>query len=130
MKSNMMRAETPLVHTHREEKRGIWHILLLALAPLYLLAIIGAMVLALVILIRHLLDPTNFLLQQQLFRTVMITGLAVAIIVYSIAVRYALKKIEAWRKSGHSTQANAGLVALTVVASMMILPVILALFFH
>ena len=126
----MMKAETPLAHTHREEKRGIWQILLLALAPLYLLAIVGAIVLALVMLIRHLIDPTSFLLQQELFTTVMITGLAVAIIVYTIAVIYALKKIEAWRQSGHTTQANAGLLALTTVASMMILPAILALFFH
>jgi hypothetical protein len=130
MKSKIIAAETSLAKTNREEKRGIWHILLLALAPLYLLAIIGAIVIALVMLIRHLIDPTHFLLQQELFTTVMITGLAVAIIVYSIAVIYALKKIEAWRQSGHTTQANAGLIALTTVASMMILPVILALFFH
>jgi magnesium-transporting ATPase (P-type) len=130
MKSKIIAAETSLAKTNREEKRGIWHILWHALAPLYLLAIIGAIVIALVMLIRHLIDPTHFLLQQELFTTVMITGLAVAIIVYSIAVRYALKKIEAWRQSGHTTQANAGLIALTTVASMMILPVILALFFH
>jgi len=130
MKSNMMKAETPLVHTHREEKRGIWHILLLALAPLYLLAIIGAILFALVLLIRHLIDPTHFLLQQELFTTVMFTGLAIAIIVYTIAVIYAFKKIESKRQSGQTTQANAGLLALTIVASMMILPVILALFFH
>ena len=130
MKSKIIAAETSLAKTHREEKRDIWHILLLALAPLYLLAIIGAIVLALVILIRHLIDPTSFLLQQELFTTVMITGLAVASIVYTIAVNYALKKIEASRQSGHTTQANAGLLALTIVASVMILPVILALFFH
>lgn len=130
MKSKIIAAETSVAKSNREEKRGVWHILLPALAPLYLLAIIGAIVLALVMLIRHLIDPTHFLLQQQLFRTVMITGLAVAIIVYSIAVIYAFKKIEAWRQSGHTTQANAGLIALTIDASIMILPVILALFFH
>jgi hypothetical protein len=130
MKSKIIAAETSLAKTHREEKRGIWHILLLALTPLYLLAIVGANVLALVMLIRHLIDPTHFLLQQELFTTVMITGLAVAIIVYTLAVNYALKKIAMWRQSGHTTQANAGLLALSIVASMMILPVILALLFH
>jgi len=130
MKSKIIAAETSLAKTHREEKRGIWHILLLALAPLSLLAIVGAIVLALVMLIRHLIDPTHFLLQQELFTTVMITGLAVAVIVYTLAVISALKKIAMWRQSGHTTQANAGLLALSIVASMMILPIILALFFH
>jgi hypothetical protein len=130
MKSEISKVRTPIAYTNREEKRGVWHILLLGLAPLYLPAIIGAIAIALVMLIRHLVDPTHFLLQQQLFKTVVITGLAVAIIVYTIAIKFALKKFETWRQSGHTTQANAGLIALTTVASIMILPLILALFFH
>ncbi|SRR6266852_5492224 len=130
MKSKIIAGDTPLANTNRKEIRGVWHILLLALAPLYLLAIIGAIVFALVVLIRHLIDPTNFLLQQQLFTIVMIIGLAIVIIVYTISVIYAFKKIESRRQSGQTTQANAGLLTLTIVASLMILPVILALFFH
>jgi H+/Cl- antiporter ClcA len=93
MKSKIIAGDTPLANTNRKEIRGVWHILLLALSPLYLLAIIGALVFALVVLIRHLIDPTNFLLQQQLFTIVMIIGLAIVIIVYTIAVIYAFKKM-------------------------------------
>ena len=95
-----------------------------------MLAVTGAVVLGLVALARHLIDPASFLLEQRIFIIVMIAGLVTAIIAYTITVINALKKIETWRKSGHIAQANAGLITLTIVASLMILPVILALFFH
>jgi len=53
-----------------------------------------------------------------------------AIIVYSLTVMHALRKIELWRQNGHIKQANEGLLVLAIVASIMILPMILALFFH
>ena len=95
-----------------------------------MLAVTGTVVLGLVILVRHLIDPASFLLEQRIFIIVMIAGLATAIIAYTKAVIFALKKIGTWRQSGHTAQANAGLITLTIVASLMILPVILALFFH
>jgi len=95
-----------------------------------MLAVTGAVVLVLVTLVRRLIDPASFLLEQRIFIIVMIAGLAIAIIAYTIAVIFALKKIGTLRKSGHIAQANAGLITLTIVASLMILPVILALFFH
>ena len=130
MNTEIPKTTIPITGTKKEVRRSIWYILLLTLAPLYLLAIIGAIVLALIILIRHLINPTNFLIQQQFFAAVMFTGLVIAIIVYSISVIYALRKIGTLRQRGYTRQANAGLVVLTIVASIMILPVILALFFH
>ena len=116
--------------TKIEVRRSIWYILLLALAPLYLLVMIGAIVLALVMLDRYFIGLTNFLLQQKIFILVMIMGVIIAIIVYAISVRHALKKIAVLRQNGHTRQANVGLIVLALVASIMILPVILALFFH
>jgi hypothetical protein len=85
---------------------------------------------ALVALIRLLMDPASFLLQQQLFLIVMITGLAIAIIAYTITITRALRRIETWRRNGQTTKATAGLVVITLVAIVMVLPVILTLFFH
>lgn len=120
----------PITVTINDERWSIWNILFIALAPLYLLVIIGAIVLALVMLDRHFIGLTNFLLQQKIFILIMILGVISAIIVYAISVRNALKKIGVLRQNGHTRQANVGLLVLAMVASIMILPVILALFFH
>ena len=120
----------PITGTKNEDRRSIWYILLISLAPLYLLAIIGAIVFALVMLDRHFISLTNFLLQQKILILIMIFGMAVAISSYAISIIYALRKIGMLRQSGQTRQANVGLVALTIVASIMILPVILALVFH
>jgi hypothetical protein len=129
-KSEISKAGTPITCTTQRDRRGIWHIILPGLFPLALLAVIGVAVMALVALIRLLMDPASFLLQQQLFLIVMITGLAVAIIAYTITITRALRRIETWRRNGHTTKATAGLVVVTLVAIVMVLPVILTLFFH
>jgi hypothetical protein len=120
----------PITFTKNDGRWSIWYILFIALAPLYLLLLIGAIVLALVMLDRHFISLTNFLLQQKIFILIMILGVFSAIIVYAISVRYALKKIGEMRQNGHTRQANVGLLVLALVASIMILPVILALYFH
>jgi hypothetical protein len=130
MKTETSKAEMPITCTKWGDRRRLWRIVLLSLAPLAVVAVTGAVVLGLVILVRHLVDPASFLLEQIIFTIVMVGGLAIAIIAYIKAVIYVLKKIGTWRQSGHVTQANAGLITLTIVASLMILPVILALFFH
>jgi hypothetical protein len=128
--NQISKTTVPITVTKMEVSRSIWYILLLALAPLYLLVMIGAIILALVMLDRHFIGLTNFLLQQKIFILIMIFGMAIAIIIFSISVIYALRKIGLLRQNGHTRQANVGLMALAIVASLMILPVILALFFH
>ena len=128
--NNISKTTEPITTTKNENSRSIWYILLLTLAPLYLLAIIGAIVLALVMLDRHFISLTNFLLQQKILILIMIFGMAVAIIIFTISVMYALIKIGILRQNGQIRQANAGLIVLTIVASIMLFPIILALFFH
>ena len=120
----------PITATKNENSRSIWYILLLTLAPLYLLAIIGAIVLALVMLDRHFISLTNFLLQQKILILIMIFGMAVAIIIYSVSIIYVLRKIGMLRQNGQTRQANVGLIVLTIVALVMLFPIILVLFFH
>ena len=113
-----------------DDRSSIWHILVLTLAPLFLLIIIGAIVLGLIMLDRHSILLTNFVLQQDIMIGILIIGMTVAIIVYALSVMNALRKIGMWRQNGQIKQANEGLLVLAVVASIMILPLILALFFH
>ena len=128
--SAISKTGTPITCAKQEDKTGIWSIIWPGLAPLAWLAIIGVSVMALLALIRHLMDPVNFLLQQQIFLMVMITGLTVAIIAYTVTMTRALRRIETWRRDGHTTKATAGLVVVTAVAIVIVLPVILTLFFH
>jgi hypothetical protein len=128
--NQISKTTVPITGTKLEVRGSIWYILLLALAPLYLLVTIGAIVLALVMLDRHFISPTNFLLQQKIFILITVIGMIIALIIYSISVIYAHRKIGMLRQSGQIKQANVGLIVLAIVASIMILPVILALFFH
>lgn len=121
---------TSITGTEDEDSSSIWHILVLTLAPLYLLIIIGAITLSLIMLDRHAILLTNFVLQQAIFIVILIVGMTAAIIVYSLAVKQALRKIGMWRQNGQIKQANFGLLVLAIVGSIMILPIILALFFH
>ena len=113
-----------------EDCISIWYVLGLTLAPLYLLLIIGAIGVALIMLDRHFINITHFVLQQYIFLAILIVGMIVAIVVYALSIIHALRKIGLWRRNGYTVQANVGLVVLTLVASFMILPMILAFFVH
>ena len=128
--NQISKTTVPITVTKNDDRWSIRYILLLTLAPLYLLAMIGGIVLALVMLSRYLISPSNYLLQQTIFILIMSSGVIIAIIVYIISVRHALKYVGMLRQNGYTRQANVGLIALAIVASILILPVILALFFH
>src|SRR5215467_6492238 len=108
----------PITGTQKGDRESISYIVWVTLAPLYLLAIIGAVIFALVILSRHLIDPSNFMLQQKFFIIILMIGMIVAIIVFTISVRHALIEIGKLRKHGQTRQANLGLIALAIVASL------------
>ena len=128
--NKISKTAVPVTGTKNEDRISIFSVLLLTLAPLYLLVIIGVIVLALVMLDRHFISLTNFILQQIIFIAIIIIGMAIAIIAYSLSVIHAHRKIGMWRQDGHKMQANVGLLVLAIVASIMIVPIVLALFFH
>jgi|GEM_PF-3034727 len=128
--NQISKTTVPITVTKNDDRWSIRYILLLTLAPLYLLAIIGGIVLALVMLSRYLISPSNYLLQQTIFILIMSSGVIIAIIVYVISVRHALRNVGMLRQNGYIRLANIGLIVLAIVASILILPVILALFFH
>ncbi len=120
----------PLTSAENEDGRSIWYIVLLALAPLYLLLIIGIIVFALIMLDRHFILLTNFVLQQGIFIAILTIGMAAAITAYALSIIHAERKIGMWQQNGLSRQANIGQLLLVIAASMMILLIILALFIH
>ncbi len=123
-------SKKPVAGAGYQDSRSLWYIILLALAPLYLLVIIGVITCAFVMLDRHFILLTNFVLQQVIFIAILIIGIAAAIIAYSLSIMYAQRKIGMWRQNGLRRQAFIGQLLLVIVACMMILPIILALFIH
>lgn len=135
MKMEMFRVGTPITCTDQENKSGIGdvvYIILLGLTPLALVAMIGAAVVALIMLIQLLVDPVKYFLVQQLsFAIVMIAGMALAVAVYILTIRHALRQIRSWRQSGYTTKVVAGQVMLTLVAIIVFaLPILVVLFFY
>src|SRR5215471_15601709 len=110
--NNISETMVPVTGSQDEDRSSIWCILLLTLAPLYLLIVIGAIVFALIMLDRHFIGLTNFVLQQYIFIVKLIIGLTVAIIVYSLSVMHALRKIGIWEQNSRTKQANVGLLVL------------------
>jgi hypothetical protein len=113
-----------------QDSRSLWYIVLLSLAPIYLLIIIGVITFALIMLDRHFILLTNYVLQQVIFIAILSIGISVAIIVYSLSIMFAQRKIGMWRQNGQRKQAIIGQLLLVIVATLMILPIILALFIH
>lgn len=131
MKPRTSQRGTPISGTCQQDSSGLWHLILRGLTLLIVVTVIGIVLWGPIALIRLLIDPARyFLVQQCLFAIVMIAELALALITYIFALRWTLRHIEAWRESGQTSKVIAGLIALTFVALILDLPVILALFFH
>ncbi len=128
--SKILDSKESLAGSVNEGSRGIWYTVLLTLAPLYLLIIVGALIFALVTLDRHFIFLSNFVLQQAIFIAILIVGIACAIIAYALSVMYVHRKIGMWRQNGLRRQAAIGQLVLVIVACLMILPIILAIFIH
>jgi hypothetical protein len=134
VKPGTSQAETSISYSKLGDKSGVWRVImqviLLGLIPLAALAAIGVVVLALVVVIRSLVGPSSFIVEQLLFAIVIIAGLVFAVLAFILTIKRALRQIETWRQNGHATRANAGLVALTIVAIIIVLPEVIVLFFH
>ena len=129
MKPETSNVGAPITCTDQGDNSGVWFILLQGLTPLALLAIIGLAVPALIMLIRFLINPASFLVEQLTFAIVLIAGLALAVISYILTVKRMLRQIDTWLQDGHTTKVIVGLVALALVALITAFPVILALLF-
>jgi uncharacterized membrane protein len=100
---------------------------LVGLIPLVLLIVIVAVTFLLTALARQLVASSGFFAQQQASVIVLVAGLAVALVVYIIAVVRTLRSITAWQRGGAVGQARAALLALGFTALVVLLPVVLAI---
>lgn len=98
---------------------------LLGMIPLALLLALVIATLLLTALTRQLTAASGFFTQQQVSLIVLIAGLALAAVIYIIALVLTLKRVARWQPGG--TQARAALLALGITALIVVLPVILAI---
>jgi len=100
------------------------------LLPMSMIVAIGVVVVALVLLVRLLVDSERyFLLQQALFAIILIGGIACMIFAFIVTTRRTLKCIETWRERGEMTKVVVASVTLTLVGFVLACPILLTLLF-
>lgn len=103
---------------------GIARGVLLGLIPLALLLALVIAALLLTALTRQLTAASGFFTQQQVSLIVLIAGLGLAAVVYSVALVLTLRRVASWQPG---TQARAALLALGITALIVVSPVLLAI---
>jgi len=96
------------------------------LVPLALLVAIVLIILALTALIRQLVAASGFFAQQQAAVITLIVGLLLALVIYSLAIFFTLRRVANWQQSGMAPRARAALWSLGITALIVVLPVLLA----
>jgi ABC-type bacteriocin/lantibiotic exporter with double-glycine peptidase domain len=114
-------AQNPLSPYKSSALRGA----LVGLIPLGLLLLIVAVTVLLTALARQLVASSGFFAQQQASLIVLVAGLAVALVVYIIAIVRTLRSVTAWQRGGAGGQARAALLALGFTGLVVLLPVVL-----
>ena len=113
----------PALSKGSEYRRGV----LYGVIPLAVLAVITAMALALAALVRQLIGAPAFLAQQQAVLLILGCGLVLAIVAFTLAVIFTLRRVATWQRDGPVERARAALWTLSVSALVILLPVLLAL---
>jgi hypothetical protein len=96
----------------------------LGLIPLALLLALVITALLLTALTRQLTAAPGFFTQQQVSLIVLIAGLGLATVVYSVALVLTLRRVASWQPG---SQARAALLVLGITALIVVLPVLLAI---
>jgi uncharacterized membrane protein YbhN (UPF0104 family) len=101
---------------------------LVGLIPLSLLVIMIIIALTLGILIREAFTAAGFFTQQQATLITLIIALALAVVVYVVAIWRTLRRVAVWQKDAAGwRKARAALWTLGITALIVLMPVILAL---
>lgn len=104
-------------------KGGIVRGVLIGLIPVALLVVVVVATLLLTALARQL--SSGFFAQQQMSLIVLIAGLALAMVVYIVALVRTLRRVASWQSGGIPVRAT--LFALGATALFVVLPVLLAI---
>jgi fumarate reductase subunit D len=127
MSSLPSHSQEPIPDRAPQQERGAWRGILIGLRPLALLLVVIILALTLNMLIRALDVSEGFFVQQEVAIITLLIGLVVAIVVYTIAIRRTLKRIERWQQAGAVRHARFALWSLGITALVVALPVVLAI---
>lgn len=117
-------------HRSMQLWQHLWHVMAITLVPLLLLAGSGAVLLGLIILVRVWTAGDAFFVRQLSLFLVVSMGLILAVVTYTIAIVFALRKIRAWHELNQTGKAHWATWGLGFTALVVSLPLLLALFLH
>jgi hypothetical protein len=104
-----------------------WRGVLYGTIPLALLVVITAVAFALAVLVHQLMDVTGFFVQQQAVLIILGCGLVLALVAFTIAVVFIMRRVAIWQQAGRVERTRAALWTLTASALVILLPLILAI---
>lgn len=110
------------------ERENVWRGVLAGVLPLAPIAVIVVVALGLATLARQLTAGQGYSTQQLVSLLFVGLGLLGAAAAYVIFCRRALRQIRRWQEAGAAAQANGALCGLVVVALVVLLPLLLAIF--
>ncbi len=114
----------------RGARESVWHVVALVVMPVASLSVITATTLGCVALVRLLTAADDFFVQQQAALLVVSTGLVLAAATYTAAIIFALRKIKRWHQANSTRKAIGAMWGLGATALVVLLPFLLAIFFH
>jgi uncharacterized membrane protein len=106
----------------------LWHVVAVVVTPLTLLVVLVVATLVGTAFARSLTASDGFFVQQQDAMLVVSTGLMLAAAAYTIGIIVALRKISHWHKTSKSREAVGATWGLGMIAVIVSLPLLLAMF--
>lgn len=114
--------ETDIADAHEARWRGMQA----GITPLLCLTLVVAAALGFATVVRAVLASQGFFVEQQTEIIVLVTGDALAGVVYVTTLVRALRRIGQWQRAGQAAEASAALATLAATVVLVALPVILA----
>lgn len=121
-----VRVEKKLEYTGTRSKE-YWRGVLYGVLPLAVVVVIFGAALLLAALVRQVIGIAAFELQQSVVLVVLGSGLALALIAFTLALIWTLRQVAMWQHNGSVECAQAALWTLVASSVVILLPVLLAL---
>lgn len=103
-----------------------WHGVLYGAIPLAVVVVMIAGVLMLTALVRQVIGVSAFPLQQSVVLIILGSGLVLALVAFTLALIFTLRRVARWQRHGPVERAQAALWTLGVSAVVILLPFLLA----
>ena len=126
MSSQMYDAFQGPAQNQESQSESVLRGIVAGFVPLMILLLVVVITVLLTALARQSVTSSGFFMQQQVSVIVLVVGLFMALIAYSVAIVRAWRKVTSWQRNNLIYQARAALIALGITALIVLLPVILA----